>query len=73
MEQAALHHHPDLVRRLAKVQTEPPDFFSAVILGKVERVKELLKTKPELIKARTRPGKTVGLRCTSPPGKGMKK
>ena len=58
MEHAALHHHRDLVRQLAKVQTEPLDFFSAVTLGKAERVQELLKAQPELIKARTRVGGT---------------
>ncbi|OWK37815.1 ankyrin repeat domain-containing protein [Fimbriiglobus ruber] len=56
MEYAASQGHSDLVRRLAKVQTEPLGFFSAVILGKAERVKELLKAKPELVKARTRQG-----------------
>lgn len=53
MELAALHHHPDLVRQLAKVQTEPLNFYSAVILGKTERVKELLKEKPELVEGGT--------------------
>jgi len=52
MECAAMKGHSDLVRQFAKVQTEPLDFFSAVILGKVERVKQLLKAKPELVKAR---------------------
>jgi ankyrin repeat protein len=56
MEYAALHGHSDLVRQLAKVQSEPLDLFSAVILGKAERVKELLKARPELVKARTRQG-----------------
>ncbi len=56
MEQAALHGHSGLVRQFAKVQTEPLGFFSAVILGKVERVGELLKAKPELAKARNRLG-----------------
>jgi ankyrin repeat protein len=58
MEHAALHGHSDLVRKLAKVQTEPPGFFSAVILGKAERVQELLKARPELVKARTRQART---------------
>jgi ankyrin repeat protein len=52
MEHAALHGNSDLVRQLAKVQTEPLGFFSAVILGKVDRLKELLKSKPELVKQR---------------------
>jgi hypothetical protein len=58
MEHAALHHHPDLVRQLAEVQTEPLNFFSAVTLDEAERVKELLKAHPDLIKARTRVGGT---------------
>jgi ankyrin repeat protein len=58
MEHAAVHGHSELVRRLAKVQTESLNFFSAVILGKAERVKELLKAKPELVKTRTRQGGT---------------
>src|SRR5262249_48223804 len=57
MEQAALHGHADLVRRLAKVQTEPLDFFSALILGKLDRVKEFLKAKPELVKQRNSRGR----------------
>jgi ankyrin repeat protein len=57
MEHAALHGHSDLVRQLAKVQTEPLDFFSAVILGKVDRVKEFLKAKPELVKQRNGQGR----------------
>ena len=72
MEHAALHLNPDLVRRIAKAQTEPLNFFSAVVLGKAERVKELLKAKPELVKARTASGQ-VGLRFTSRPGRVMKK
>jgi ankyrin repeat protein len=56
MEHAALHGDSDLVRQLATVQTEPLDLFSAVILGKAERVKELLKARPELVKARNRQG-----------------
>ena len=56
MEHAALHGHSDLVRQLAKVQIEPLNFFSAVILGKAERVKELLEARPELLKARTKQG-----------------
>jgi ankyrin repeat protein len=57
MELAALRGHSQLVRRLAKVQTDPPDFFSAVVLGRAERVSELLKAKPELVSARTRQGR----------------
>jgi len=57
MELAALSGHTDLVRQLAKVQTEPLDFFSAVILGKADRVKELLKAKPELVKQRNNQGR----------------
>ena len=73
MEHAALHHHPDLVRQLAKVQTEPLNFFSAVILGQAERVRELLKTKPELINARTRVGGTGWAPLSSRPGRAMKR
>lgn len=56
MEHAALHGHSDLVRRLAKVQPGRLEFFSAVILGNAERVKELVAAKPELAKARNRLG-----------------
>lgn len=56
MEHAALHGNSDLVRQLAKAQTEPLGFFSAVILGKVDRVKELLKAKPALVKQRNSQG-----------------
>jgi len=56
MEQAALGHHSGLVRQLAKIQTEPLNFFSAVVLGNAGRVKELLQATPELVNARTRPG-----------------
>lgn len=56
MEQASLHGHSDLVRQLAKVQTEPLDFFSAVVLGKVDRVKEVLKAKPRIGEAAEQPG-----------------
>ncbi|MCE9561520.1 MAG: ankyrin repeat domain-containing protein [Planctomycetes bacterium] len=58
MEHAALHGHSDLVRQIANVQTEPLNFFSAVILGKSERVKELLKAKSELVKSRNKVGGT---------------
>jgi uncharacterized protein len=43
---------------LATIQTEPHNLFSAVILGKAERVKELVKERPELVKERTRVGRT---------------
>jgi ankyrin repeat protein len=52
MEHAALDGEYDLVRQLAKIQTVPLNLFSAVILGEAERVKELLKEKPELVKSR---------------------
>jgi ankyrin repeat protein len=56
MEHAALHDNSDLVRQLVKVQSEPLGFFSAVILGKLDRVKELLKATPELVKQRNSVG-----------------
>jgi ankyrin repeat protein len=57
MEHAALQLNNDLVRRLANVQTEPLNFFSAVVLGKTERVRELLKARPDLVNASTRQGR----------------
>ncbi len=56
MAHAAINGHSDLVRRLSQVQSEPVDLFSAVILGKVDRLKELLKSKPELVKQRNSVG-----------------
>jgi ankyrin repeat protein len=57
MAHAAINGHSDLVRQLSQVQSEPVDLFSAVILGKVDRLKELLKSKPELAKQRNSVGR----------------
>jgi ankyrin repeat protein len=51
MEVAALRGYSGVVRQLAGAQTGPLGFYSAVVLGKAERVKELLAGRPDLVKA----------------------